>query len=136
MSPLLKLAKVLFLVAGRALLVLCIGIPVLLLVLLAGVFGSGGGSGALLVFITAALAGLGWACLPLIHASRAGGMAFACCWVALAVAHIVTQPDSLAGEAVVAWSVASLWMAIKLRSDPPSYFPESWKRGSASGAPG
>lgn len=125
--PLLGLARVLLLVAGRALLVLGVAVPVLLLLALVGVFGRGGDSG-LFLFVTVGLAALGWAFLPFIHSSRASGVLFGCCWFAFAVFHIATQPPgSLIGAAVSSWLIATLFLAIKLRGNLPGYFPQSWR---------
>jgi hypothetical protein len=122
--------RTLLLVLGRTLLVLAIGVPALLALIVAGALGPGG-SGGFAIILTLGLCGLAWAFMPLIHAGRRSGLAFGAGWTVLAVWHFVDSAGKAPGAVVVCWVVATLFLAIKLKSQPPAYFPHSWHEAAA-----
>ena len=60
---------------------------------------------------------------------------FGGCWFAVALWHVFTSSGSVVGEAMACWLLATLFLAIKLKAQPPSYFPQSWRDAAAIRSP-
>lgn len=118
------------LVVKRIFLVLLLAVPALLFLMLASAFGPGvGGFG---ILVTLALCGLGWALLPMIHVGKRAGLVCGVLWLALALWHAVAAGVGVTGEVLMCWLFATLFLALKLRAQPPGYFPEGWRAAAST----
>ena len=90
-----------FKVLMRAIVAVAIGLPVLAVLLLAGVLG---GESAKFFIALVVLFCIGWSLLPLVIASKPLGIVVSMAWVALAVVLGVR-------EVIVPWIIATIWLA-------------------------
>jgi hypothetical protein len=115
-------------VLGRACLALCIWVPVFLVQAISGTYFFGYSYLSFILNISFTLGLVAWVLLPLVHLNVVCGVALAVFWLTLAVTHVTAVYWKLNFITAIPWAIATLFLVVTLKANPPSYFPQRWAR--------